>query len=876
MLAFLSHLTISITIVTAPAAVGPDAAPSTETIDSLITDLGSASFIKREEATQRLWEVGAPAEAALLSAEKSPDAEVRRRARIVLGRFRLGIYPDTPKNVVTLIRQFTSGDSTSKRRAFNELLESNELRTAIRLLRQDTHNELTHQLKGELAKQIQRLVATSGDLDDAASDLTEAVRLAAYDDDGRRRLAAYLLLTGGIDAEIRQLQAIGNDVGNDDLRQLFYLHRITGDRSAMLAVAAKIGDSDLIESALIELGRWGQLNETLKAAGDVLPDDFFAHLKSLGRRAVFAKYANDEEGCAAAIAELKELATSQPDEAWSCARAMLLCEDIVTAEELLKKNDEGSLIEIHRFQNRFDDLFATLGVDAPQSPPTSWMTMITKDATDEDRERHFFKGLTVVGLLDSVGHRDNAIKLLGELYESAKPNDALPTHEVIVEEFAMGLDEKAFTHVEELLEDNQPGSVLNLFFSSRASAAELLWLEQLKHPNPPTPRKTFERIYRILSNSPNTDDMAFVEMLVHDTIAQVDEQKPESPLPDEYREAISVLSGLALFVDKPAWAIELHEATDPWNTNNARAQLAIADLYADLEDWPAAAKRYRKAREADPTDAAATYFFGHALTKTGAPAEGERLMKLAEVLPLHDASTRAFLASAMEDRGHAEAAHRQWEFILNVGRPGGWELDQAAQSLAGSLGESNPARAAHLWRRLALRGVEPHTSFGAVRHYITLPAMVHRCQARAALAKAEYETAVKQINIVANLAPGDTTVALDFVPPLDAAGQTEAADQVFGRLYNYHDALCHSYPRSAMHLNNLAWMCAKCDRRLDEAFAKSNKAVNLDPKPAYLDTLAELHFMRGETEEAIALEKRCIELDPDEPIYREQLDRFQE
>jgi tetratricopeptide (TPR) repeat protein len=872
--AIFSQVAVSIALAAAPANQTTTAL-SAESIRSLVTELGSANFMKREEATQQLWEAGPIAEPALLEAENSPDAEVRRRARSVLGRFRLGIYPDTPENVVSLIRQFTSGDSMAKQRAFSDLLECDEIKTAIRLLRQDAPSELTHELKSDLAKQIQRLVGTLPSIDHPPAELTDAVRLAAFDDDGRRRLAAFLSLTGNVDAEIRRLRTDGDDLESSDLRQLFFLYRVSGDRTAMLATAAKTGDSDLLEAALIESGRWSQLNEVLKANDAAPPDDFFEHLKTLGRRAVFAKYANDTKGCDAAIAELKELATRQPDETWSCARALLLCEKINSAEQLLKENDAGSLIEVYRFQNRYDDLFAVLGVDDPRSPPTPWMATIKTDATDEDRERRFFKGLTVAGLLDSVGYRNIAIRLLDELYEAATSDHALSPHEVILEEFAIGLDERAFDHVEALLENNQPSVVLNTLFAARASAAELLWRAQLESPERPSPRVKIEFIHRIFNGEPTPDDLSILERLLRKTIARVDESETGQILGEQLREDIHVLCGLAASLDKPNWAIELLETAAPFNEENVRAQLTLADLYADQEDWPSAVKHYRKAHESDPTNAVAAFFYGDALTKSGETEKGERMMRLANVLPLHDASSRALLASAMERRELTEAGNRQWEFVLKSGRPGGWELDQAAQSLASNLGESDPALAAHLWRRLALRGVEPHTSFGAVRHYITLPAMVRRCQIREAFAKAEYDAVVAHLDILADLAPGDTTVALDFVPPLDAAGQSKVADTVFERAYSYHDSLCQAYPSSAMHLNNLAWMCAKCDRRLDDAFAKSRHAVELDPKPAYLDTLAELHFMRGEIGEAITLEKRCIELDPHEPIYREQLERFQ-
>jgi tetratricopeptide (TPR) repeat protein len=54
------------------------------------------------------------------------------------------------------------------------------------------------------------------------------------------------------------------------------------------------------------------------------------------------------------------------------------------------------------------------------------------------------------------------------------------------------------------------------------------------------------------------------------------------------------------------------------------------------------------------------------------------------------------------------------------------------------------------------------------------------------------------------------------------------------------------------------------------------KAVELAPTNAgYLDTLAEVHFQRGDKEKAVALQKRAIELNPKKAYYQKQLKRME-
>ena len=83
-------------------------------------------------------------------------------------------------------------------------------------------------------------------------------------------------------------------------------------------------------------------------------------------------------------------------------------------------------------------------------------------------------------------------------------------------------------------------------------------------------------------------------------------------------------------------------------------------------------------------------------------------------------------------------------------------------------------------------------------------------------------------------------------------------------------------PAAARGWNNLAWLLAKTRMRLDEALAAANRAVEIDEnRPSYLDTLAEVHFVRGEVADAIRVIRRAREHAPDDDYLRKQLDRFE-
>lgn len=76
-------------------------------------------------------------------------------------------------------------------------------------------------------------------------------------------------------------------------------------------------------------------------------------------------------------------------------------------------------------------------------------------------------------------------------------------------------------------------------------------------------------------------------------------------------------------------------------------------------------------------------------------------------------------------------------------------------------------------------------------------------------------------------------------------------------------------------LNRFAWNVAKTGLALDEALAAAQKGVELSQRdPGIVDTLAEVHFRRGEHAQAIALMQECIQKQPDDSYFKEQLAKF--
>jgi tetratricopeptide (TPR) repeat protein len=92
------------------------------------------------------------------------------------------------------------------------------------------------------------------------------------------------------------------------------------------------------------------------------------------------------------------------------------------------------------------------------------------------------------------------------------------------------------------------------------------------------------------------------------------------------------------------------------------------------------------------------------------------------------------------------------------------------------------------------------------------------------------------------------------------------------------ETLPEGWQEDAGELNGFAWWCFEREINVEEAEALARKGVELAAegaeKATILDTVAELAYLRGDSEEAAALISEAIEQDPDNDYYKEQLVRF--
>jgi tetratricopeptide (TPR) repeat protein len=146
----------------------------------------------------------------------------------------------------------------------------------------------------------------------------------------------------------------------------------------------------------------------------------------------------------------------------------------------------------------------------------------------------------------------------------------------------------------------------------------------------------------------------------------------------------------------------------------------------------------------------------------------------------------------------------------------------------------------------------------------------------AARAAHDDDSARRFADRVIELRPTRSEPLVEVIPYLRSLGRDAEAQQLFDRAYADAQQRSAQDPDDPASLNEIAWLAGRTGERPKEALELATRAVAEEPDTAaYLDTAAEANFRCGNVDEAIRLERRALELEPDHRFFAEQLSRFE-
>jgi tetratricopeptide (TPR) repeat protein len=887
--------TAAVVMLLSPLVFAEDATP--KQIAQWIQQLGDDRFTVRENASKQLWQAGAAAEVALEQAIKSDDAEVVRRVRELLDKFRWGIYPDTPADIVAQIRVYRSGEGNTRVEAFEKLLDGGDkgMRAVLKIVAAERSAEHRRVLQQVLTRRLPDAFQSA--VKEGKYEYFESLLELGHEGKlfANNQYVAYWLLRGKHREILARYEQKLKTHPNDQwtAQTLVYLYRANDDLESARKAAEKCGDERLLEGILQELGDWQALaartfkdEEPIKRTDNTDP---FGEARSHERverwafRAAYQRLAGKQKDFEKAANELQKIAVEEVDRdprAFIAAKGLLLNDRPEDGLEILKTiPDRQSLV--------FDILCARLRY----KEALAWEPKPAADAKKIPR-LDFARARILCVLGEKEG--EARFKRFGEMI---KDNiDAQWVQALLEEEYRAGLIELAFTHAGKAMSVRlPPGTVqgydglfrademyITQLFPQESSTARNLWgMLRTNLFNDKTNAITLKRLRDLMEGKiPAKEVKTWIEQA--ETLVTKSANSTDR-LADQRR----ALAEIAIKVDLHDLAVSLLDKAD-----SHAALIRLGDLLAEKKQWEKAAERYHRAwkkqstpkrpqglafSEDEANDPLPLYLAGDALVHAGQEAEGKKLMERAHWLPLAEVAVRHRFLRALAERGHTAAARRETDLLRRVSEPNTYYSGAAIRRLSiAALQRKDYLKAAHGFEQSMLRCLHSYASFVSPAGYINVPAQVHQLRARGLLGENKIEEALRQADLALNDAPGYVDVPISLVPALEGRGRDKEATQLYERCRSVYEKVCRDYPRCAWAHNSVAWMNACCKRRLDEALTHAERAVELAPSNAgYRDTLAEVHFQRGDKNKAVAAQKRAIELDPKKVYYRKQLKRLE-
>jgi tetratricopeptide (TPR) repeat protein len=866
-------------------------------VEELVRDLGSPIYAVRERAEAALWKRGRAAIPALEQAAADPNPEVARRAGDVLDRFGWYVFPDTPADVLKRITAFRTGTADDRKAALAELLRLGPHgRAAVRaILLKDIPPATRDPLAAHLAATLRRevpLLLFDGKADEAAALL--ALHTTGTTPEGAADFAAFHALRGTLPAAIREAEAARKTARKPEAADLVlaHLYRASRDWPKARAAAAHLppqpGGPRLLPMLQEEEGDWAAL------LGSPPPD---LNLPA-AYRLTFLRLTDKRKEFDEQVAHLREVA-KEPfagESTQGAALALLLNNRAADATDLLlaRRQSLGLLSEILIARMRYKDALDLLGPDASGA---------ATERVDFDLRR--------ARVLALVGRRDQAVELFGQVAARLRTTpsedyDFTPQtrRSLLRSELRVGLRDLACEHAALFVRDpgtrgrqaSEGETVFDVLFGTEADTAETLYRAFRHRDRLLLPGPTMLQVKQLLAGTASkevADDA--VALLSDEGPGEAAGSRSELNSAAAHRK-VTRLSALAAvcraagrfpeaeaafaeaadaaadgpgLVGARAWVFGTSDAARPW--------LEYADFLYERGRFADAAVKYEAGWRRFPDQPLLLFLSGRAFAKAGNLEEGRRRMDLAHWVGLGNERVRGKFLEELIRRDEATAGKRETDLLLRAC----WSRDfyfgnvmnQAARAAA--LARDWPTAERCVQRALLVLIKTEGAHFIDTAAYLNVPHEMLVFRARGLLAAGKVSEAMVQARACLDVTPGHLELAVGMVPELDRRGRTKEADELFGRVWGAYRKVLADYPESPSARHALAALGAGCRRELDQSLRYATEAVAADPKSAgFRETLAEVHFRRGERAKALGLMRTLAEERPRSRLYRRQLARY--
>ena len=858
-----------------------------KSLEILIQELTDPQFRIREEASRQIWKMGESALPGLQRVAAGMDPEQAYRARELIRKIQLYLTPDTDPVVIQLTESWEKASQDEKVAIFDKLNRKRAWRQILKLYVSETRADLQLQLLQPLRRGMDEAYGISGIAVIAARErlaagdakgAREFLEMAPADAAGLLALADFHRSQGSLETELKRAQTLS---GHHAAAWQLALHRAGGNLEQARNSATAAGEIKI--SALMSI-----------LLGDPLP---WMQMAPMGAEAQsVGKSYND-----LAVRRWQGKPTREPDldflrvaassvnriERKDATSALFLLGEPALAEAAYLKNSALEAFIYFESLERIPEAMRVLGLDPEKPDYTTWVQKrfetLAQDPADDDQfaPTPTQELLILASFLERRGLHSACEEAFLTPLATLAGEDAKAFTELLEQLFnGLSRTPEAMISAPEIAkkaaiawageDDDRWDDVLAAAFGERDEITNFLdWMTKMEPKSSRAER--FDGLLALAGMGRNSSRLRAKWL---DLVVAAIEQTPL-----EKRQQL--LGKMMFFADlnpDVATSLKVWDLLPESSRDGIFSDNHLYDLSATGR-WQEAAEFFLKQIENR--------------SKSGAEPQP----------PFH-----AYAAVCLRNAGHVGDATVQDAIVekLALGHDAsqisaaysyGGDYTRAADWLRRAVRQGDPEDTASLisrlqtyqtvlleggkWKEAAATSEVVAQMVVALESTTVPPLLALRLRLQSDLGRAlanlknDRAGSISILGKCYELFCNDGSLADDFFPALRQVKLMKEHDEWFDDSWAKISAVIAQFPDSDNTCNTAAWLAARARRNLDEAEKLQERALaTLPNQAAYLDTMAEIQFARGNRRKALEWSSRAVNFLPRDPQLRRQNGRF--
>ena len=846
--------------------------PAEKSLETWIGELSNDKFRTREDASRKLWGMGETALPALQEAASGKDPERAYRARDLIRKIQLHITPDTDPAVIELVERYGKATPNDKIALFDQMHKRRAWRQILKLYANETDPKLQVQLQRSVdgvavIAARERLVV--GD----ANGAREFLEMAPADAPGLLALAEFHRNQGTLEAELKRARTL-KGVHSDAWQMA--LHRAAGNLEDARDSATAAGETKISAMMSALLGDplpWLRTNQVAGDGGEI-------------HRPYTELAIRRWQGNAIRPVDLEPLMRSVNSrnriERQNGMNSLFLLGETNLAEAAYLKISNLAAFSYFETLERIPEALKALELDPVKPDYPAWVEMrIKKLFDDKAEEEHDFSMdarelVILANFLEHHGlHEEAEAAFLPPLAILAEKNVPVFTNFLASlfgsQDSLIGAPHLAKKAMLAWAGDNNErwDELIGTAFGEQDEIRAIWdWMLEL---NPKA--SGIERLEGMLALCGlGTDPRLLRDKWLESAWKAIDEAPAENKQ--------SLLRKMVFLINQNGDVASHLRLWDmlPANTRDEIFWRTHILALSAADRWGDAAEFFVKQidRIAGLKQEPQPYIhacLAACLRKAGRTEDAAAQDALVEKLALGNDAIQIANGYAYGD--DYKRASEWWARAVRQSDPGSDSFAAALQLHCDmQLDQGNWKVAASLSEVIAQIAASADSSGDS-------PLVALRLRLQSDLGRALRnlkDDRARSIAILENchrMFPSDGSLADYFFPAIRKMGLIKEHDEWFKISWDRMSAVIAQYPNSDNTCNTAGWLASRAQRNLDEAEALQKKALAINPdQPAYLDTMAEVHFAKGQREKALEWSNRAVNFKPDDPQIRRQLLRF--